>query len=258
MQINRRDFLKKAGIAGVSLIAGGMLYKVFKGDDIISVTDQSNVNTRWAMLIDMKKCAGKPDCTDCIFACNKGHNVPEIADIRREIKWIWKADFESVFPENTNEYTDASVRSQNVIVACNHCENPPCVRVCPVGATWKRADGIVMMDHHRCIGCRYCMAACPYGSRSFNWKDPRRILSRNDINAEYPVRTKGVVEKCNFCAERIDTGKQPLCVEACTERAILFGNIADSGSEIRRALKGKHVLRRKAELGTNPEIYYLI
>lgn len=258
MQINRKEFLKKAGIAGASLIAGGVLYSLFKGDDIITAVVESSAQTKWAMLIDVKKCAGKPDCSACMTACHKGHNVPAIDDIRREIKWIWKADFGNVFPEHTSEYMDVAVRSQKVIVACNQCDNPPCVRVCPVGATWKRADGIVMMDHHRCIGCRYCMAACPYGSRSFNWKDPRKILSGNDIRVEYPVRTKGVVEKCNFCAERIDIGKRPLCVEACTEGAILFGNVADSESDIRRALAGKYVLRRKAELGTNPEIYYLV
>ena len=99
------------------------------------------------------------------------------------------------------------------------------MRVCPTQATWKREDGIVMMDWHRCIGCRYCMAACPYGSRSFNWLDPRPYI--HNPNPEFPTRTKGVVEKCNFCAERLGTGRPPACVEACPEKALVFGDLAD-------------------------------
>ena len=98
-------------------------------------------------------------------------------------------------------------RHKPVLLLCNQCDDPPCVRYCPTRATWKREDGIVMMDFHRCIGCRYCMAGCPYGSRSFNWRDPRPFIKK--INLEFPTRTRGVVEKCNFCVERLAPGSHP-------------------------------------------------
>jgi molybdopterin-containing oxidoreductase family iron-sulfur binding subunit len=142
------------------------------------------------------------------------------------------------------------------MVLCNHCDNPPCVRVCPTQATFKRPeDGIVMMDYHRCIGCRYCMAACPYGSRSFNWREPRQYV--NDINMNYPTRTRGVVEKCNFCEERLAEGKLPACVEACKQGALTFGELKP-GTEIQRLLSENFALTRKPELGTKPHVYYIL
>ncbi len=113
-----------------------------------------------------------------------------------------------------------------------------------------------MMDYHRCIGCRYCMAACPYGSRSFNWVDPRPFIK--DINLDYPTRTKGVVEKCNFCEERLAKGLLPACVEACQHKALIFGNLEDPRSEIRERLSSHYTIRRKPGLGTEPKVYYLI
>jgi Fe-S-cluster-containing dehydrogenase component len=145
-----------------------------------------------------------------------------------------------------------------MIVLCNHCGDPPCVRVCPTHATWRRKDGIVMMDMHRCIGCRYCMAACPYGSRSFNWSDPRKFIPEKAINPGYPTRTKGVVEKCSFCNERIDIGLIPACVEACKEKALVFGDINDPGSNVRKLLQKRFAIRRKPSLGTEPHVYYMI
>jgi molybdopterin-containing oxidoreductase family iron-sulfur binding subunit len=131
------------------------------------------------------------------------------------------------------------------------------VRVCPTQATWKRdEDGIVMMDWHRCIGCRYCMAACPYGSRSFNWQDPRPAIA--SFNPDFPTRTKGVVEKCNFCEERLARGKRPACVEACPEKTIVFGDLLDPDSEPRQLLRTRFSLQREPELGTSPSVYYLV
>jgi molybdopterin-containing oxidoreductase family iron-sulfur binding subunit len=113
-----------------------------------------------------------------------------------------------------------------------------------------------MMDWHRCIGCRYCVAACPYGSRSFNWVDPRPRIK--ELNPDFPTRTKGVVEKCTFCEERLAKGQQPVCVEACKDKALVFGNLNDPKSEIRELLRTRHTIRRKPELGTQPELYYLV
>ena len=141
-------------------------------------------------------------------------------------------------------------------VFCNHCANPPCVRVCPTKATFKRPDGIVMMDYHRCIGCRLCMAACPYGARSMNYRDPRPFIAK--INSDFPTRTKGVVEKCNFCEERLAKGQLPACVLACKQKAIVFGDIDDPQSDIRKLIEKRFNLRRRAHLGTAPQIYYIL
>jgi molybdopterin-containing oxidoreductase family iron-sulfur binding subunit len=131
------------------------------------------------------------------------------------------------------------------------------VKVCPTQATWKReSDGIVMMDWHRCIGCRYCVAACPYGSRSFNWRDPRPHIG--EINEDFPTRSRGVVEKCTFCEERLARGEMPACVESCKERALTFGDLEDPESEVRAILGSSYSIRRKPGLGTRPEVYYLV
>ncbi|HSC71078.1 MAG TPA: 4Fe-4S dicluster domain-containing protein, partial [Candidatus Methylomirabilis sp.] len=176
-----------------------------------------------------------------------------IADPAREVKWIWKAPFAKVFPAES-EY--AALKDVQVPVLCNHCDNPPCVRVCPTAATWKREDGIVMMDWHRCIGCRYCVAGCPYGSRSFNWRDPRPHIQA--LNPAFPTRSKGVVEKCNLCEERLARGEPPACVAACEEKALVFGNLEDPGSAVRQLLRTRYTIRRRPELGTRPAIYYLV
>jgi molybdopterin-containing oxidoreductase family iron-sulfur binding subunit len=188
----------------------------------------------------------------CSDACHRAHNVPTIPDRSREVKWIWKAPFKKVFPES--EYV--AIKDVDVPVFCNHCANPSCVRVCPTGATWKREDGIVMMDWHRCIGCRYCVAACPYGSRSFNWVDPRPHVKA--LRGDFPTRTTGVVEKCNLCEERLAKGEPPACVAVCPEQALLFGNLRDPGSPVRAALAARPGWRRRPELGTEPAVFYLL
>ena len=133
------------------------------------------------------------------------------------------------------------------MVLCNHCDNPPCVRVCPVKATFRRDDGIVMMDYHSCIGCRFCMAACPYGARSLNWRDPRPFI-KEPLNMEYPTRCRGVVEKCTFCFERLAKGLKPACVEACKDKALIFGDVEDTNSEIRKVLRENPTIQRKPQL----------
>ena len=252
MKMTRKRFLE---IGGVSLIA--VAAKKAMGALGNEATARSSAPaTRWAMVIDSAKCRKKDGCTDCISACNKAHNVPVIKDSLHEVKWIWKEPFENAFPSQNNPYIEVALQNKPVMVFCNHCDNPPCVRVCPTQATWKREDGIVMMDWHRCIGCRYCVAACPYGSRSFNWFDPRPYIPT--LNADFPTRTKGVVEKCNFCEERLAMGQPPACVAACPEKALVFGNLADPQSEVRQLLQSRYTIRRRPELGTEPNVFYSV
>ncbi len=258
MKIDRRKFLSLTGGAALFGLAGKASYEAFAAGEVDKAIGEHKAKTRWAMVIDLRILKDHPEEYDNIInACNLDHNVPKIDDERHEIKWVWKEDFHHAFIEQENFFYPNEVRHMNVILMCNHCDNPPCVNVCPTQATWKREeDGIVMMDWHRCIGCRYCMAACPYGSRSFNWVDPKPLLK--EMNGDFPARTKGVVEKCTFCASRISQGKQPACVEACKTGALKFGNLYDRESEIRKVLRDNYSIRRKPELGTQPEVYYLI
>jgi molybdopterin-containing oxidoreductase family iron-sulfur binding subunit len=191
-----------------------------------------------------------------IEACDKLHNIPHLQNKAHEIKWIWGEDFEHAFPTMENEFLDDRAKHTEFPVLCNHCKNPPCVRVCPTQATYKReSDGIVMMDYHRCIGCRFCMAACPFGARSFNFRDPRPFIK--ELNLDYPTRCAGVVEKCNFCAERLAVGKMPACVEA-SNGILTFGDLDDPNSNVRALLKANFTIRRKESLGTEPSVYYIL
>ncbi len=255
MTLDRRTFLKIAGLGALGT-SGAISLPVLGSVESGSVGDLPSGGTRWGMVIDLAACRRDEGCRDCIEICNRVHNIPHHADARHEIKWIWKVPYPEAFPLQHHEYQEEALAEMPVPVLCNHCDNPPCVRVCPTQATWKRADGIVMMDWHRCIGCRYCMAACPYGSRSFNWVDPRQALEEQDPT--FPTRTRGVVEKCTFCDERLARGELPACVTACPHGALTFGNLADPDSEVRRLLAQRHAIRRKPSLGTHPEIFYLV
>jgi molybdopterin-containing oxidoreductase family iron-sulfur binding subunit len=209
------------------------------------------------MVVDATKCLKDESCDKCVQACHSVHNVPDLGNPKDEVKWIWKEPFAEALPDERHPYMAEHLAHGQVLVFCNHCDNPPCTRVCPTQATWKREDdGVVMMDWHRCIGCRYCIAACPYGSRSFNWRDPRPFLKKTD--PDFPTRTRGVVEKCNFCEERLAKGEAPACVEACEEKALVFGDLEDPGSEARKVLEERHAMRRRAALGTQPQVYYLV
>jgi len=262
MTSNRRDFLKIAGASAITLIAPAILNPAWAREKIISgagfpeVLSSSKALTakRWAMAVDPSKCSA--NCTDCITACHTVHNVPDFGNPKDEIKWIWTEPFAAVFPGENHAYLGQAIQKNRPPVLCNHCANPPCVRVCPTQATFQRPDGIVMMDSHRCIGCRLCMAACPYGARSMNYRDPRPFIAR--INPDFPTRAKGVVEKCNFCEERLAKGMLPACVAACKEKALVFGDVENPRSEIRRLLEKRFSLRRRAGLGTNPQVYYIL
>lgn len=253
-KIDRRVFLKIASLTLFGISSGGFL-DIVKPDDLKKTLNKLNDKTlkakRWAIAVDLRTINDKI-MNKCIFACNKAHNIPEINMKGKEIKWIWKENFKRVFPEINNQSNNIF---SNVPVLCNHCDNPPCVRVCPTKATFSRKDGIVVVDMHRCIGCKFCIVACPYGSRSFNFVDPVKYIKK--INLEYPTREEGVVEKCDMCIERIDKNKLPLCVEV-SEGTLMFGDINNPDSKIMELLRTRVALRRKPELGTKPQIYYLI
>ncbi len=252
MWISRRVFL---GAAGLSAVAGG----VGRTDALRAGGGNSPAASggrRWAMAVDVEKCLRAEECTKCTAVCNRAHNIPAIADRAHELKWIWKERFDETFREQTGGYANQALGDKPVMVLCNHCDNPPCARVCPTEATWKRDDGVVMMDWHRCIGCRYCVAACPYGSRSFNWFDPRPHIAQ--LDPDFPTRTKGVVETCNFCEERLAVGRPPACVEVCPEHALVFGDLHDPTSTVRQVLASRFAIRRRTELGTGPAVYYLV
>ena len=265
MDESKRRFLR---IAGVSALGIGWCVPVARAvasafSSNVTASDAAMKASRWAMVVDTRKClkAQKKGCQACAEVCHSIHNVPKIDSKKEEIKWIWTEDFHHAFPDQANpDYLPEHLAHAKMPVLCNHCDHPPCVRVCPTQATFRRDDGLVMMDQHRCIGCRFCIAACPYGARSFNWSDPRKHpMSGGTINSDYPTRTKGVVEKCTFCAARLARGRIPACVEACKAAghgALAFGDL--KSPEIAGLLKKHHTIRRKPGLGTLPHVFYIV
>jgi molybdopterin-containing oxidoreductase family iron-sulfur binding subunit len=262
MENSRRTFLKIAGISALGLSAKPVYNAFAVSDEHGGKKEPKEIPKkgaltakRWAMVIDTTKFKSGKDLEPIIEACHKIHNIPVFENKRHEIKWIWEEEFKHAFPDLENEYMNERIKSLPFLVLCNHCQDAPCVRACPTKATFKHEDGIVEMDFHRCIGCRFCMAACPYGSRSFNFRDPRPFIK--ETNKKFPTRMKGVVEKCNFCRELLAEGKKPACVEA-SNGAIVFGDLEDPESEVRKLLKSNYTIRRKVALGTGPAIYYIV
>ncbi|UCG14601.1 MAG: 4Fe-4S dicluster domain-containing protein [Deltaproteobacteria bacterium] len=263
MERSRRSFLKLVGISTLglgTLSAVDLLDKVDLRAQGFGPDPKALQGERWALVVDVEK-LDEETTRKAIEACHLVHNVPHYEDYEEEIKWIWTDTYEHAFPGQEYDYLAEEVEERPFLLLCNHCSNPPCCRVCPTQATWQREDGVVMMDQHRCIGCRYCMAACPFGARSFNWKDPRTTYfkDKEPPNPRYPTRTKGVVEKCNLCAERLAEGSMPACVEAVKDtKAIVFGDLEDPHSEVRELLHEHFAIRRKPELGTSPNVYYIV
>ncbi len=259
MNNSRRRFLK---IAGLSSFALGMSSALSVQDALASQIGRYERNEkalkakRWAMVIDTRKLTSEADLEALAKACHDVHNVPT-AKGPKEIKWLWHDSYKATFPDDANDMLPNRVKNQKFLLLCNHCSNPPCVRVCPTGATFRMEDGTVAMDYHRCIGCRFCMTGCPYGARSFNFVEPRKHLANPVPNPEYPTRMLGVVEKCTFCTERLAVGKMPACVEA-SKGALLFGDLEDPSSDVRKALAENFHIRRKPTYGTEPGVYYLI
>ena len=215
-------------------------------------------NVLFGYALNISKCKGYRKCVDaCVEENNQGRDT--------QIQYIRVLEMErgSMNLEESNHYYDPETVPQKgkfyMPVQCMQCENPPCVRACPVKATWKETDGVVVIDYDWCIGCRYCMTACPYWARHFNWNEPE--LPPEELN---PVthylgnrpRSKGVMEKCMFCIQRTRKGKQPACMEACPTGARVFGNLLDPESEIRYILENKTVFRLKEDLGTEPKFWY--
>jgi len=262
MSQDRRSFLKNAGCAAMGIGCGFPLLGV--GCNRAEHGEGDSQTSQLAMIVDIEKCQDPKVQEACTKACHQAHNVPEIKDKHHRIDWIKSEKRGHVFPDQTHAHADKTVKDMPVLVLCNHCDNPPCVKVCPTAATWKRdSDGVVMMDMHRCIGCRYCMAACPYGARSFNWSDPEFKETRK--LADYPRREKGVVEKCTFCEELIRRGETPACVEAAAsvsggEGALVFGDLSDKQSEVSKILADSSIntICRRVSLGTGPNVFYIV
>ena len=224
---------------------------------------------RWGMVIDLDKCTG---CQACTIACKEENNVPHGSP--EENRGRTAAYWNKVIAASDGEYP--SVNIEMIPMPCMHCDNPPCVKVCPAKATYLREDGIVMQNFRRCIGCKYCIAACPYGVRNFNYKDQEeKEYHRPDFPPRrsvigpwpFPHRTHGVVETCTFCFHRIDQGIRdgkeigvelvPACVEACPSKARSFGDLDDPDSEVSHLLAARGSFRLREEMGTKPKVYYL-
>ena len=252
MDKSRRRFLQFAGGAALVAAGGTLASKAVASSSTHSAAASG---TQWAMVVDLAKVAGR-DMNHLARACHNAHNVPDIGNKKDEVKWLWSVPYENAFPDQHHAYAPDFLKSKDVLVLCNHCSNPPCVRACPTKATFKRDDGIVAMDFHRCIGCRFCISACPYGARSLNFRDPRPFIK--NVNKEFPTRTRGVVEKCNFCLERQVKGLQPACVEACTDEELIFGKLNDSTSRVREVLRNRYTVLRKTALGTSPNVFYVV
>ena len=256
--ISRRGFIKKSlGALGLTAALATPLAPLFAGKDATASSKPDSPHGKrtrqWCMVIDLKKCEGcvtidaAPQCT---VACIAGHFAP------KDQKWI---EVYEVGMHGGGTYF--------LPAPCFQCENAPCVNVCPVGATYHTESGVVLIDHQRCIGCRMCMAACPFQRRFFNWSTPELPpeAAFAEYSPEYPVpAVKGTVIKCMFCAHFLENGKLPYCVIGCPMRAIymgdLVGDVASNGSEVVQLsgfLDKNHAFRYKEELGTQPRVWYL-
>lgn len=261
-QVSRRQLLKLMGAAGATAVAAPLMPRLLAraaGQPNGPSTEGATSRRQWAMVIDLRKCDGcvaacgpdgEPTPPRCIEGCNAEHFVPPGQE------WL------RVF-----EVEGAGGHSNFMPRPCMHCENPPCVKVCPVGATYRTEEGITLINHERCIGCRMCMAACPYGVRVFNWGQPPNPPGATfaTYSPEYPVpHRRGTVEKCMLCAHLAKDGKLPACAKACPLYAIYLGDltedVATNGKEIvklSRFLGDNNAFRLKEELGTRPRVWYI-
>jgi phenylacetyl-CoA:acceptor oxidoreductase subunit 1 len=254
LDVSRRDFLTLLGAAGFTTsVALAVSSPLVTGDKAQAETAEL-AQYRWGMVIDLSKCIG---CQYCVYACQAVNDVPD------NMRW-------NVYTQDRTETGDIF----NMTRPCMHCQEPPCAEVCPTGATYKRADGLVVIDYDKCIGCRYCMVACPYEVRRFNWTDDNKDEPTNKFQPAYgvpevPRRPRGVVEKCTFCRQRIDRGlannlmpgehrsATPACVNICPVGARTFGNLNDPKSEVTQIIASTPTFRLREDLGTDPNVYYV-
>ncbi|GDX82670.1 hypothetical protein LBMAG42_44810 [Deltaproteobacteria bacterium] len=214
-------------------------------------------DVQFAYALNLSRCIG---CRKCAEACHKenNHDRPTGNSYIR----VLEMEKGSLSLEHANSEYNHPVPAEGKFympVQCHHCDNAPCVRACPVQATWKEADGIVVVDYNWCIGCRYCEAACPYHARRFNWSKPEIPAAEVNPNQAYlsnQIRPQGVMEKCTFCLHRTRKGLQPACLEACPTGSRVFGNLLDAKSDIRWVLDNKRVFILKEDLGTHPRFFY--
>lgn len=235
------------------------LAKLQKGVDIQMSNQEPHKQVLYGYAFNISRCKGYMDCVE---ACVKENNL----DRRKKTQYIriFEMDPGQLDPTSGDGKFHHEVPVKNKFymgVQCFHCENAPCIKACPTKATWREPDGIVVVDYDWCIGCRYCLAACPYWGRRFNWGEPE--VPKEEINPEQHylgnrLRMKGVMEKCTFCIQRTRKGKLPACANACPTGSRVFGNLLDPNSEIRFVLKNKKVFRFKEELGTDPKFWYFM
>ncbi len=224
----------------------------------VTISDPPPIDgVSFAFAISLSRCNGNRRCVEaCVKENNQGRS-PAIEYIK-----VLELDAGTFNLEKGSQYYEGEVPKDNKVylpVQCNQCENPPCVKACPTKATWKERDGIVVIDYDWCIGCRYCMAACPYEARSFNYtkpKVPAHEINPNQGFLSNRMRPQGVVEKCHFCLHRTRKGHFPACHEACPTGARKFGDLNDPNSEVSAVLREKRVFVLKEELNTVPRVFY--
>ena len=235
-------------------------YELRTGKNISMSAKNAEEDVLFGYAFNISKCQGY---MNCVSACVEENNQDRKSQ-KQYIRIHEMKDGEG-FNFNTaddNYYHEVPAEGHFYMgTQCFHCDNPPCVEVCPVKATWREDDGIVVVDYDWCVGCRYCMAACPYDGRRFNWTKPEVPEEEINKNQHYlgnRMRKKGVMEKCTFCIQRSRQGQNPACVEACPTGARIFGNLLDPSSTIRWVLENKKVFRLKEDLGTEPKFWYFM
>jgi molybdopterin-containing oxidoreductase family iron-sulfur binding subunit len=246
--LSRRKFLGQAGAATLAgaMAAGGGL-RLLSSVEAQGGEDQELAKHQWVMVIDLRRCDG---CGLCEKACQSMHHLSE------DQEWL-----------KIYKMKDSAGGTYFMPRPCMQCENAPCLKVCPVGATYKVPDGVIVVDQSKCIGCRMCMAACPYDARYFNWGDPPpapNVIGKPQ--PEFPVpQQKGTVGKCILCVHNTRYGKLPGCVASCPMHALYIGDLktdlATDGVEtvkLSELLNGNHVVRYKESLGTRPRVYYIL
>ncbi len=256
-----RDRLRELSTADIAAIVADLEreYRERFGKEVTVGTEEAMDGVEFAYALDLSRCVG---CRRCEYACIEENNQSRDP----EVHWIRVLEMDKDkgidFAHATPYYDAEEVPRPGhfyVPVACQQCRNPPCVKTCPVGATWQEPDGITVIDYDWCIGCRCCMSACPYGARHYNWSEPE--IPKDEVNTDTHIlgnrpRPRGVVEKCTFCIHRTREGLYPACVEVCPTGSRKFGNLLDPSGEIRYVLENKRVFVLKAELNTRPRFYY--